>query len=68
MAILLLLIPLSVLLVGTALYWFVWAVDNHQFSDTEKFAIQALNDEPPESANTKSDGQVQLPSRPGEQQ
>ena len=44
MEILLLLIPLSIVLVGTAIYWFVWAVDHRQFEDLDAKAIEALED------------------------
>ena len=45
MAILLLLLPLSILLVGTAIYWFLWAVDNAQFENVDKEGVRALQDD-----------------------
>ena len=44
MEILLLLIPLSILLVGTAVYWFIWAVDHDQFQDLDRNAVESLED------------------------
>ena len=44
MEILFLLIPLSMILVGTAIYWFLWAVDHEQFEDLERHAVEALED------------------------
>lgn len=42
MAILLLLLPLSIVLVGLAIYWFMWAVENKQFEDIDKHSLHAL--------------------------
>lgn len=53
MQILLLLIPLSVVLVGTAIYWFVWAVDNDQMDDLDRYAVEALEDTDDISSNEK---------------
>ncbi len=39
------LIPLSLLLVGAALYAFFWAVDNDQFEDMETPALDILADD-----------------------
>ena len=47
MNILLVLIPLSLLLVGAALYAFFWAVDNDQFEDMETPALDILVDDLP---------------------
>lgn len=44
MEILLLLIPLSIVLVGTAIYWFLWAVKNEQFNELDRNATEALED------------------------
>ena len=51
MAILLLLLPLSVVLVGVAIYWFLWAVDHRQFDDIEQQAIRALVEESDDHCN-----------------
>ena len=42
MAILLLLLPLSIVLVGLAIYWFMWAVEHKQFEDIDKHSLHAL--------------------------
>lgn len=44
MEILLLLIPLSMLLVGMAIYWFVWAANHKQFEELDRNAVEALED------------------------
>jgi cbb3-type cytochrome oxidase maturation protein len=54
MYILLVLIPLSLLLVGVALWAFFWAVDGGQFDDLDSPAWDALqehqtHEQPPES-------------------
>ena len=49
MEILVLLIPLSIVLVGLAAWAFVWAVNNRQFDDLDKQAMDILNDEPGDS-------------------
>ena len=45
MEILVLLIPLSVLLLGAAGWAFIWAVNNRQFEDLDKRAMDILNDD-----------------------
>ena len=45
MEILLLLIPLSIVLVGLAIYGFIWAVNHHQFDHLDRCAFEALQDE-----------------------
>ena len=47
MNILLLLIPLSLMLLGVAVYAFWWAVKRGQFDDLDTPAIDILRDEPP---------------------
>ncbi|TZF90496.1 cbb3-type cytochrome oxidase assembly protein CcoS [Cognatilysobacter lacus] len=47
MNILLLLIPLSLMLLGIAVYAFWWAVDRGQFDDLDTPAIDILHDDPP---------------------
>lgn len=44
MAILLLLIPISLLLIAIAGALFVWAVDNHQFDDLDRHGFDILDD------------------------
>lgn len=45
MTILLLLIPLSLLLLGVAIWAFVWAVRSGQFDDLDSAAIDVLADD-----------------------
>lgn len=47
MNILLLLIPLSLMLLGVAVYAFWWAVKRGQFDDLDTPAMDILRDEPP---------------------
>ena len=47
MNILLLLVPLSLLLLGVAVYAFWWAVRRGQFDDLDTPAIDILRDDPP---------------------
>ena len=47
MNILLMLIPLSALLISLAIWAFVWAVNNRQFDDLDKQAVDILSDETP---------------------
>jgi cbb3-type cytochrome oxidase maturation protein len=47
MNILLMLIPLSLMLLGVAVYAFWWAVDRGQFDDLDTPAIDILRDDPP---------------------
>ena len=49
MNILLLLIPLSLMLLGVAVYAFWWAVKRGQFDDLDTPAIDILRDDPPRS-------------------
>ena len=49
MEIIYLLIPLSLLLVGAALWAFFWAVKNGQFDDLDSPALDVLDDELPVS-------------------
>lgn len=46
MEILILLIPLSVILLGLAAWAFIWAVNNRQFEDLDKKAMDILFDDP----------------------
>lgn len=45
MAILMLLIPISIVLVGIAAWAFIWAVKHRQFNDLDKQAVDILVDE-----------------------
>lgn len=47
MTILLLLVPLSLMLLGVAVYAFWWAVKKGQFDDLDTPAIDILRDDPP---------------------
>lgn len=60
MTILLLLIPLSLLLIGVAVWIFVWAVRRGQFEDLDTPAIDILRDDEHEAPRRE------LPSRTGE--
>jgi cbb3-type cytochrome oxidase maturation protein len=44
MAILLLLIPISLLLIGIAGAMFIWAVDNDQFEELDRHGFDILDD------------------------
>lgn len=44
---LLILLPVSLILVGAALWSFFWAVDNAQFDDLEGPSMMPLADAPP---------------------
>jgi len=48
MAILLLLIPISLLLIAIAGALFVWAVNNDQFEDLDRHGFDILDDSPGE--------------------
>ena len=50
MNILLLLIPISLVLIGVAIWAFVWAVRRGQFEDLDAAALDVLVDEPPRDA------------------
>ncbi len=45
MSILIILIPVSVLLVGVAIWAFFWAVDSGQFDDLDSPALDILRDD-----------------------
>jgi cbb3-type cytochrome oxidase maturation protein len=45
MSVLLILIPVSVLLVGVAIWAFFWAVDSGQFDDLDSPALDMLRDD-----------------------
>lgn len=54
MNILLMLIPISLLLLGVAIWAFVWAVRGGQFDDLDTPALDILHDEKPSVAATYS--------------
>ncbi len=47
MTILTLLIPVSIVLIGVAVWAFIWAVNHRQFDDLDKQAVDILSDEHP---------------------
>lgn len=47
MSILAILVPLSLLLVGVAVWAFFWAADSGQFDDLDSPALDAILDDPP---------------------
>jgi len=54
MNILLLLIPISLVLIGAAIWAFVWAVRRGQFEDLDAAALDVLVDEVPRDASFRS--------------
>ncbi len=57
MAILLALIPISLLLLGIAVWAFVWAVRRGQFEDLDTAALDILHDDlPPTTPQRNNDG------------
>ncbi len=55
MAILLVLIPISLLLVGAAIWAFVWAVRGGQFEDLDSAPLDILQDDPPQTSQRDVD-------------
>ena len=55
MNILLLLIPLSLVLIGVAIWAFVWAVRRGQFENLDAAALDVLVDEPPHGAPPRAE-------------
>ena len=55
MEILFLMIPLSLMLVGVAIWAFFWAVGNGQFDDMDSPAVQILLDDDKPKAKAKPD-------------
>ena len=53
MNILLLLIPISLVLIGVAIWAFVWAVRRGQFENLDAAALDVLVDEPPRGASPR---------------
>ena len=56
MNILLLLIPLSLLLLGAAVWMFVWAVRRGQFEDLDTPALDSLRDDEHERPRNEAPG------------
>lgn len=56
MKILLLLVPISVVLLGLAIWAFVWAVRSGQFENLDSAALDVLADEEEPSAGTPGKG------------
>lgn len=52
MSILVILVPLSLLLVGVAVWAFFWAADSGQFDDLDSPALDAILDDPPRTDDT----------------
>ncbi|MEQ8689562.1 MAG: cbb3-type cytochrome oxidase assembly protein CcoS [Pseudomonadales bacterium] len=55
MEILFLLIPLSLLLLGISARIFIWAVNNDQFEDLDRCALEALEDHTTTKGDTAHD-------------
>ncbi len=55
MAILLVLIPISLLLLGAAIWAFVWAVRRGQFEDLDTASLDILHDEDAPSSQQQGD-------------
>ena len=55
MAILLFLIPISLLLLGVAIWAFVWAVRRGQFEDLDTASLDILQDNPPPPSQRDAD-------------
>jgi len=47
MNVILLLIPLSLVLLATGVYFFFWAIDHSQFDDLETPALMPPHEDPP---------------------
>ena len=56
MAILLFLIPISLLLLGVAIWAFVWAVRRGQFEDLDTASLDILQDDPPPPQHRDAEG------------
>ncbi len=56
MNILLALVPISLILLGLAIYAFVWAVRNGQYDDLDTPALDILVDRPPEASFDRERG------------
>jgi cbb3-type cytochrome oxidase maturation protein len=53
MSILVVLIPVTLLLVGIALFAFFWAVNDGQFDDLDRPAVDILIDDDPSAPRTR---------------
>ncbi len=45
MEIIFVLVPISILLIGIAIAWFIWAVNNDQFEDLDREGFEILFDD-----------------------
>lgn len=64
MAILLFLIPLSLLLLGVAIWAFVWSVRGGQYDDLDTAPLDILRDDPPPRAPPAGDAPAGNERRP----
>ena len=55
MAILLVLIPISLMLLGVAIWAFVWAVRRGQFEALDSASLDILHDDPPPASHLDDD-------------
>lgn len=56
MSILVILIPVTLLLVGVALWAFFWATNDGQFDDLDRPAVDILIDDEPSKSRSKESG------------
>ena len=56
MSILVILIPVTLLLVGVALWAFFWATNDGQFDDLDRPAVDILIDDEPSKSRAKESG------------
>jgi cbb3-type cytochrome oxidase maturation protein len=59
MSVLIILIPVSVLLVGVAIWAFFWAVDSGQFDDLDSPALDILRDDSAPCQESSKKGDLQ---------
>lgn len=64
MTILLLLVPISLVLLGVAIWAFVWAVRRGQFDDLDTPAIDILREDAPPAARKPSTAGTPVPTAP----
>ncbi len=62
MTILLLLVPISLVLLGVAIWAFVWAVRRGQFDDLDTPAIDILREDATPAAHTPSTAATPMPT------
>ncbi|MFC3715517.1 cbb3-type cytochrome oxidase assembly protein CcoS [Luteimonas soli] len=66
MAILLFLIPISLLLLGVAIWAFVWSVRGGQYDDLDTAPLDILRDDPPPQAPSTGDATPNDKAKPGD--